>query len=193
MNGFERRKEKKSNDILQAGLSLFMKYGIKKVSISEIAKEAQVSQVTIYNYFGNKDQLIDEVISYYVDSLWAEYDRIINSDLDYKEKIKQITFNKAAGAEQINEEIYNRIMEDFKQNKGALKNYQEKSIPMLMNFFNQGKESGYIDTSISNEAIMIYVQMFTEYMQKEEVYKNILPFTEDLVKLFFYGIFGEEK
>ena len=55
-NGFERRKERKKTDILQASLNLFIKYGTKKVAISEIAQKAQVSQVTIYNYFENKSR-----------------------------------------------------------------------------------------------------------------------------------------
>src|SRR5690625_2379966 len=80
MDGFKKRTEQKKKDILDAALKLVIKYGIKKVSINEIAKDADVSQVTIYNYFGSKDQLIDEVIAYYINNLWIEYEEIIYSD-----------------------------------------------------------------------------------------------------------------
>ncbi|MEJ9315183.1 TetR/AcrR family transcriptional regulator, partial [Halalkalibacterium halodurans] len=36
MDGFQRRKEQKKRDILEAALSLFMEYGLQKVSIAEI-------------------------------------------------------------------------------------------------------------------------------------------------------------
>jgi len=84
-------------------------------------------------------------------------------------------------------------MNDFNQNRGALKDYQDKAMPLLMDLLNEGKELGYIDKNISNEAIMIFSQMFINYIQKEEVHQYLLPYTEDLMQLFFYGIFGKEK
>mgnify|MGYP001942657885 CR=1 FL=1 len=194
MDGFERRKKQKQTAILKASLKLFMKNGIKKVSIQMIAKEADVSQVTIYNYFGSKDQLVDEVIAYYVNNLWVEYEEIIYSkQLSYKEKLEQVTFQKNRDALHIHEEVYERMMNDFNQNRGALKDYQDKAMPLLMDLLNEGKELGYIDKNISNEAIMIFSQMFINYIQKEEVHQYLLPYTEDLMQLFFYGIFGKEK
>src|SRR5690625_7655455 len=105
MDGFERRKKQKQTAILKASLKLFMKNGIKKVSIQMIAKEAGVSQVTIYNYFGSKDQLVDEVIAYYVNNLWVEYEEIIYSkQLSYKEKLEQVTFQKNRDADRKSDE-----------------------------------------------------------------------------------------
>ena len=34
----------------------------KRIRITDIAKEANVSQVTIYNYFGSKEALLKEVL-----------------------------------------------------------------------------------------------------------------------------------
>ncbi|TDL80905.1 TetR/AcrR family transcriptional regulator [Peribacillus frigoritolerans] len=50
MNGFERRKQIKMEQIQKAAFQLFSQYGINKVNIQEIAAAANVSQVTIYNY-----------------------------------------------------------------------------------------------------------------------------------------------
>jgi AcrR family transcriptional regulator len=68
LDGFQRRRELKKSHILQAALALFMEFGIQKVSIKEIAAKANVSQVTIYNYFGGKDQLVHDVIAFYIKS-----------------------------------------------------------------------------------------------------------------------------
>ena len=56
MDGFERRRQNKKNSILKASLKLFKQYGYNKVSVAEIAKEASVSQVSIYNYFKSKEK-----------------------------------------------------------------------------------------------------------------------------------------
>ena len=56
LNGFERVKEKK-RAIKEAAFVLFSERGFNEVKIEHIAKEANVSQVTIYNHFGSKDAL----------------------------------------------------------------------------------------------------------------------------------------
>jgi AcrR family transcriptional regulator len=195
MDGFKRRSELKKTSILSAALDLFMKYGIKKVSVAEIAKAASVSQVTIYNYFGSKDKLVDEVITYYIDDVWNEYEEIIKSDVDFSKKISQFIFNKKMSASSIHEEIYNYIMVEFTSGEKSYieEFYTDKALPEMIKLFEQAKKEGQIDPTISNEAILAYIQMYREFLQQKDVYEHILPLTEDLTKLFFYGIVGSRK
>lgn len=194
MNGFERRKEQKKRKILETALTLFMKYNIRKVSVSEIAKEAQVSQVTIYNYFENKDNLVHEVIIFYVDKIWEEYEQLFNSNIPFPTKVKKIIFDKSEVASHINEEFFEYFMKEYSGEDSYIeKLYMEKALPRFMELFNEGKEQGFVDPSISNEAILLYLQMFKEFLQRGDVTKNILPITEDLTKLFFFGIAGKNE
>ncbi|CAH0199426.1 hypothetical protein SRABI80_01792 [Peribacillus frigoritolerans] len=71
--------------------------------------------------------------------------------------------------------------------------YTEKALPRFIDLFNQGKEQGYVDPNLSNEAILFYIKAMTEYIQREEVYQSILPLTEDIMKILFYGIVGEKE
>ncbi len=192
MDGFQRRKEQKKNDILEAALALFMEYGIQKVSIAEIAKKANVSQVTIYNYFESKHNLIHEVFIYYVDHAYSDAEQIVYSDLPFPKKIEQLTFNKKEVARQMNPELYQYLMKEYTTNGNYIeKIYVEKAIPLYNYLFSEGREKGYIDPSLSNEAILFYIQMLKDYIQREDVYKKILPLTEEITKIFFYGIVGK--
>ncbi|MBN1927463.1 MAG: helix-turn-helix transcriptional regulator, partial [Prolixibacteraceae bacterium] len=47
----------RANQILQSAKKLFWKYGIRKVSIDEICREAGVSRMTFYRLFKNKIEL----------------------------------------------------------------------------------------------------------------------------------------
>lgn len=191
MNGFERRKELKMNAILEAALTLFLKYGVQKVSVAEIAREANVSQVTIYNYFESKDNLIREVIIYYTNKIWTEYEDLFESKMPFPEKVKKIIFDKSLVANQINEEFFQYFMKEYStEDNYLLRFYTETALPRFMELFAEGKAQGYIDPTISDEAIIFYLQMFAEYMRREEISETVLPMTEDLTKLFFYGITG---
>ncbi|WP_369345616.1 TetR/AcrR family transcriptional regulator [Caldalkalibacillus mannanilyticus] len=176
MNGFERRKEQKKRSIIEASLTLFMKHGIQKVSIAEIAKEANVSQVTIYNYFESKHNLIHEMFIYYIDHKYQEFEQIMSSLVPFPEKIEKIIFSKKEAASQIHEELYQYIMKEYSSNENYVeKLYTEKAIPLFYSLFSEGREQGFIDPNISNEAILFYIQMLKEYIQREEVYQRILP------------------
>lgn len=119
----------------------------------------------------------------------------MNSDVDFPEKIRQFIFNKKASASSIHEEVYHYLMQEFTSGKNSYieEFYTKKALPEMIKLFNQAKEQGHIDPSISNEAILVYIQMFREYLQQKDIYENILPLSEDLTKLFFYGIVGEQK
>ncbi|GIN72717.1 TetR family transcriptional regulator [Bacillus sp. J14TS2] len=193
MNGFERRKQQKKRDILKATLALFKNYGVQKVSIAEIASKANVSQVTIYNYFGNKDQLIHEVIIFYVDQVWAEYEGLFYSNAPFQEKITKIIFGKKKEASHLNEDFFEHFMAEYTDGSHYIeKLFTEKALPRFIELFREGKEQGYIDSTISNEAILLYFQMFTDYLRRKDTTKDILPMTEELTKLFFYGIVGKQ-
>lgn len=49
--------------IKQKADELFMRYGIKSITMDEIANQLGISKKTIYQEFGDKDELVDEVIS----------------------------------------------------------------------------------------------------------------------------------
>lgn len=193
MNGFERRKKLKETNILEAALTLFMKYGIQKVSVAEIAKEATVSQVTIYNYFESKDNLVREVIIFYVNKIWDEYEQLFHSDLPFPEKVKKIIFDKRITANHMHEDFFNHFMKEYSNENNYISQfYIEKALPSFIKLFEDGKEQGYVDKDISDEAILLYIQMFADYMQREDVAEAILPITEDLTKIFFYGVAGKK-
>ncbi|SDN76901.1 TetR/AcrR family transcriptional regulator [Alkalicoccus daliensis] len=194
MDGFERRRELKKKEILESALELFMGHGVNKVAVNEIAAKAGVSQVTIYNYFQSKDNLIHETIIYYVDKAWAEGLAVMDEDIAFPEKIQKLIFNKKQAAENIHEDFYIYFMKEYTSGTTYIEDfYHNKALPRLINLFDEGREQGYVDPEISNEAILFYIQMLQEQMQKEDVYSKILPLTEDIMKLLFYGISGKQK
>lgn len=192
MDGFQRRREQKKLDILKAALSLFLEYGIQKVSISEIAKKANVSQVTIYNYFENKHTLINEVMIYFIDTAINDFQKTVTANISFPEKIKTILFNKGEIANQIHEEFYQHLMNEYTTEGNYIEEiYVKKTIPLFTDLIKEGKEQGYVDPNTSDEAIMFYIKMLKEYIQRDDVYSKVLPLTEDITKIFFYGIMGQ--
>src|SRR5690625_4257565 len=194
MDGFQRRKRHTQRKILEAALLLFMQYGTQKVDVSEIAKAANVSQVTIYNYFESINNLVHEVIAYYLEKTWAEYEELFEKPIPFPEKVEQMIFRKTREASNLSEKFFDEFMSEFSSGSNDIEKFQEEVImPRFIELLDEVKQQGYIDPNISHEALLIYIQIFREYMMKPDVSYDELRQTEDLTKLFFYGLVGEQK
>lgn len=194
MDGFERRTERKKEDIRKAAFELFSAYGVQKVSIAEIAQKAKVSQVTIYNYFGSKDDLLRDSILSLLNKRLQEDIEVIESNLPFPKKIETYISEKTSELSamdpnflrlmKLKDPIIRQIAEDFTKNK---------YIPLILKLIEKGREEGCIHHNISNEAILIYINMFREGKRSDALlnFEQSRDLFKQLVTLFFYGIFGK--
>ena len=89
LNGFERVKEKKKRAIKEAAFVLFSERGFNEVKIEHIIKEANVSQVTIYNHFGSKDALFRELIQEFIISEFQYYKELAEEKLPFHDMMQK--------------------------------------------------------------------------------------------------------
>ena len=54
----ERKKARTRQVIADAAARLFAERGYRRVAVSDVAREAEVSEQTVYNYFQTKEQLV---------------------------------------------------------------------------------------------------------------------------------------
>ncbi|RMI30391.1 TetR/AcrR family transcriptional regulator [Nocardia stercoris] len=67
----ERKKQQTRAKIMDAALNLFAARGFDDVRVSEIARLAEVSEATIFNYFPTKEDLVYQGMGTYEDALIA--------------------------------------------------------------------------------------------------------------------------
>ena len=82
----------KKDMVIQKARELFTKYGYKKVSMDEIAREAGVTKKTVYTYFSSKEELFKYFIQEELDNMKKIVEDIEKEDLDFFEAVHQIIF-----------------------------------------------------------------------------------------------------
>jgi AcrR family transcriptional regulator len=112
MDGFERRKEQKKESIRRAAIELFKTYGFSKVSVNDIAQKARVSHVTIYNHFGSKEDLVQDIVKTAIADLVAMSRSIIEGDQPFLEKLESIVLGKVETASQYQGELMRTAVKD---------------------------------------------------------------------------------
>ncbi|MEM9669653.1 MAG: helix-turn-helix domain-containing protein [Pseudomonadota bacterium] len=67
----------RDEQILEAAMQLFLRYGVKRTSMNDIASEAGVARQTLYNAFSNKDDVLCSLIRLFTDRAMDEIEVII--------------------------------------------------------------------------------------------------------------------
>lgn len=194
MDGFERRREMKKQSILKAAFELFSHYGVQKVTIAEIAKKANVSQVSIYNYFGSKHNLIKYSVMYMMDEIAKTFHPLLNSDIPFPEKMHKLLFDKTEINNMMKDKgFFQSVFIQDPDVQEYLEDYsQTKAMPAMLDLLAQGRAEGYVNPEISTESILFYIGLIQQATLSpgffsEENHKTRL----DLAALFFYGLFGK--
>ena len=194
MDGFELRREKKKKGIYKAAFELFSQYGVQKVSIAEIAKKANVSQVTIYNYFGNKSGLVKYIVMEVMDEIAESFQPLLDSDIPFPEKMEKLIFEKKDTSKMFGDTGFlEAVSINDPEIQEYLENYaQTKAYPLMMGLLEQGRQEGYVNPDISTEAIMLYINIIREATSKPDFLKlENQKIMLDLASLFFYGLAGK--
>ena len=183
---------KKYQDIYGTAKDLFWKYGIKRVSIEEICKEANVSKMTFYKFFPNKIELAKTIMDDLVDSSLERLNEIIHSDKSFSEKLKALFLMKLEGMNNISMEF----IKDIHINQGTgLKEHmdklQAKAISLIVEFYKDSQKKGYIRKEVKIDFILAYSAQIIKLMEDEHLlsqYEQPQDLVIESMNLLFYGI-----
>lgn len=196
----EERKQKTSQKILDVATRCFMHHGVKATSIAEIAKMAGVSQVTLYKHYKNKETLARAAVIKLIDDGYRQDLKILaDTTLTFKEKMGRLMQQSIAISKEIHPDFYQYIVREFSGQHGtndAMRAYEAQRGQFWGALLQQGRDTGEIDSTISNSAVLTYLEMFVQFFvaqsQKndpvaEKKFREIGP---ELDQLFFYGLIG---
>lgn len=88
---FDEIRQKSKAVIKEVALELFANQGYHSTSISQIAKEANISKGLMYNYFNGKEALLKEIVADAVNIGEELMERMAASNEPPKEKLRTIT------------------------------------------------------------------------------------------------------
>src|SRR5271157_1863994 len=194
MNGHEKRRQWIVDRIKKSAFELFTKYRADQVRMDEIASRADVSKVTIYKYFHNKEQMYREVINLYVDEVLAATEKVLLSDLDFTEKLKFTLVAKLNSPKVADGQALFDLLDKYGQPGDARQESLKERIKKIMfKFYEEGKKAGYIEDSLSFETLYLYSEIFDAGIKaKSTDLKAILADPEafdQLMHLYYFGVF----
>lgn len=190
-------RSKKYIDIYKTGKELFWKYGIKRVTIEEICKEAGVSKMTFYKFFPNKLVLAHYILESIIEDSHQSFHEILNNNsLDFSDKVKEMFFLKLEASKDVSIEFINDI---YKGNDSAMieliANSSKKSLDMFEAFLIDSQKKGLIRKDIKIEFIHYYSNHAMEMFNDKDLlskYDEPLDLIMEIMNFMFYGLMNKK-
>ena len=185
----------KYQDIFKTGKELFWKYGIKRVTIEEISKEAGVSKMTFYKFFSNKMEFAKTILEVEVEESLKKFEQVIHGDLSFTEKVKQMLILKLEGTKGISIEFISDIYKNPEMGlQQVIEKQKQKSLGLFVDFLTDSQKKGLIRKDIKIDFILYYLnQMLQMFDDKQLVSKYDHP--HDLImeamNFLFYGLLSQ--
>ncbi|EAD2053115.1 TPA_asm: TetR family transcriptional regulator [Listeria monocytogenes] len=193
MNNYEKRTLSKKTAIIEAAQILFGKQGFTAVSIKDIAALADVSQVSIYNYFGSKEALIGECARVIMQDTIALAEEILASEGIFTQKLERAI--QLCNAE-INLSLSKFISKEASKDQQFLillvNNINSLKKDIYMKYVAAGKEAQVIDNAISDEVIQLFIDAINSLgltVPEEELEEK----QAEIIQLFLYGLIGQGR
>ena len=186
----------KYQDIFRTAKELFWKYGIRRVSIEEICKEAGVSKMTFYKFFSNKKELAKTVMEVVFGEGLEKWEDVVNSNLSFKKKIEALFILKQEGTQDISMEfisdIYKNMDQDLQQ---FMDSHQQKSFQLFIQFLTDSQAKGLIRNDIKIDFVLTLLAQMSKMIENKELvakYDHPQDLIMESMNFLFYGLLPRE-
>lgn len=93
------------DSVLEVALNLFKRFGYKKTTIEEIAREAQIGKGSVYLHFKSKEEILLTLIQNHHQAMIEEWIKIVHKDWPPEKKILTMLKSSIAAIQKKREEI----------------------------------------------------------------------------------------
>lgn len=144
--------EAKINTILEHAGKVFMRYGIKSITMDDVARELGISKKTLYQFFTDKNDLVKQCIEMRMKADQCMYDQISSEVTNAIDELFQVNKTLASQMGQVHPSImfdlqkyHPEAYKVFKSNKASC------LLASVIKNFKRGIEEGFYDETLDTD------------------------------------------
>jgi AcrR family transcriptional regulator len=179
-------------NILKQAESLFMKYGVKSVTMDDIVREMGISKKTLYQLYDNKAALIKQVICNHLEDEHCQFENLHASSANAIEEILKVARHVVQQLKHISSNVVFDLRKYYRESYDLLESMNRKYVyQSIRSNIEWGQKEGLyladIDADIISKLYSARAFMITD----ETLFPESQYDKEKLLKqYFFYHIRG---
>jgi TetR/AcrR family transcriptional regulator, cholesterol catabolism regulator len=182
--------------ILNGAEELFMRYGVRSISMDDIARHLSVSKKTLYQHFADKDDLVENVTRHMLEQNFKECEAIRKDAENPIEELAKISLWMKKSMEEINPTMLFDLQKFHTKAWNIWLEFKNKFIhEEVIRNLNAGIDEGYmrpVNREIMGILRVEFVQMaFNQDIFPREKY-NLVEVQSQIFDHFVFGLVTEK-
>jgi len=180
---------------METALKLFQKKGFKGVTVEEICRTSDVSKMTFYKHFLNKEDLVLQIIKKLYNDAIEEGKSVLNSSKPHRDRIADLLEWKIKLLDQFTPPML-LDMKDFDPSLEIfIKQKSSESLSLLKDFIRDGQEEGVFRKNLNIGFLIHIFQIlsncfFSENL--EQYFTSYEDYIREYLDFLFYGLADRE-
>jgi AcrR family transcriptional regulator len=143
-------------NILEGAKNLFMQFGLKSITMDDIARKVGVSKKTIYQFFSDKNSIVFKSVHEHFSEHRMEIENVLDNSKDAIESIYRISKCMKVQVEAINPTVLYDLQRYFPKAHKRFLEFKNTFIKdRMVKILEDGIESGYFRKEINPEILII--------------------------------------
>lgn len=150
------QEEEIKEKISKGAEELFMRYGIRSMTMDEIARHLGVSKKTIYQYYSDKDDIVLSVTKRHLDANQAQFEQIASDSKNSVEELVRLSFCVKENLKGMNPAVMFDLQKYHQKAWVVWMEYKRNVIKeSVMRNLRKGIEDGYFRPEINPEILAV--------------------------------------
>jgi AcrR family transcriptional regulator len=163
-----KRSQRKVDSILEHASMLFVRLGFHKVTMESIAQYANVSKVTLYKYFKDKQALYEDIILRQFDEEYELVKDIVTDLIPYEDKVFQMmSLHLNNALDRTKPTLDSEIILSIETTK-QVKSHKAKMKRLRQKLYNQARMEEHVKEDLSDGILETYFHTILDGLIAQE-------------------------
>lgn len=159
--------------IIETADGLFHKYGIRSVSMDDIARGLSISKKTIYQYFKDKDEIVTLVVKTHIENEKRQFNEILDSSINSVDEMKSFSECLKKNIADINPSLLFDLQKFHPSAWSIWTDYKNGFLKeCVVNVINKGKSEGLFRKEIDEQIMALYRIQTVDMVMGPVVFPN---------------------
>lgn len=180
------------NHLLEKTIALFMRFGVRSVSMDDVAREAGVSKKTIYQHYGDRNGLVLAAIHYHLKLVEVSCSGIFEEHKNPIDQLLGVSLYFHNMVRQINPNLFFELSKYFPQAWKVFSDHRANFVQkQVLGNIERGMELGLYRSDIKPNIIAnVYTCLIDVILDEERFPKAVFSFKELQREIVLYHIHG---
>jgi AcrR family transcriptional regulator len=187
----ESNRIKKILQILSTAEDLFQRFGFKRITIEEICSKANVSKMTFYKYFPNKNELIKYLMNSWLKQVEKTINEFDGTEVPFTEKIKILLRLKEESTGKFSREFLAEYMNPDPDLQNFFKDFYARATTFFIDFIKKAQQKGEVREDIKPEFLIAVLNKMLELAKDEtltSLYPRVTDFSLEINNFIYCGV-----